>query len=126
MLRKISPARLIVLVTFGATVSGLLWWLLIGTKPDIFGIAAPIPWMLGSFAILFSWLGWFHEFLNLSSKRTLLTLIVLNTAFCISTLLLLLTDNAITNWGIAFSAGEIIVVITLVVVEWKAYRSLHN
>jgi hypothetical protein len=110
----------------GATISGLLWWLLIGTNPDVFGIAAPIPWLLGSFALLFSWLGWFHEFLNLSSKKTLLILILLNTAFCIGTLLLILTDNAIINWGIAFSVGEIVIVMSLVIVEWRAIRSAQE
>jgi hypothetical protein len=126
MLRKISPSRLIMLDAIGATISGLLWWLLIGTNPDVFGIAAPIPWLLGSFALLFSWLGWFHEFLNLSSKKTLLILILLNTAFCIGTLLLILTDNAIINWGIAFSVGEIVIVMSLVIVEWRAIRSAQE
>lgn len=126
MLQKFAPSRLILLDAIGATISGLLWWLLIGTNPDLFGIAAPIPWLLGSFALLFSWLGWFHEYLNLSAKQTLLALILLNTSFCIGTLLLILTDNNITNWGIAFSVGEIVVIMTLVIVEWKAYRSIQN
>ncbi len=126
MFQKNSPSHLILLDAIGATISGLLWWLLIGTNPDFFGIAAPIPWLLGSFALLFSWLGWFHEYLNLSSKQTLLALILLNTAFCIGTLLLILTDNNITHWGIAFSVGEIVVVMMLVIIEWKAYRSIQN
>lgn len=69
MFQKISPSQLILLDAVGATISGLLWWLLIGTNPDLFGIAAPIPWLLGGFALLFSWLGWFHEYLNLSAKQ---------------------------------------------------------
>ncbi|MCE2772907.1 MAG: hypothetical protein LW750_05660 [Bacteroidetes bacterium] len=54
MFQKKSPSSLIRLDAIGATISGLLWWLLIGTNPDSFGISAPIPWLLGSFALLFS------------------------------------------------------------------------
>lgn len=111
----------------GALVSALLLWLLLGSMPQLFGMPVHIVQPLALPAAGFAVYSLTCSLLNVKSPGLLMLIALLNTMYCVATALLCIKYcNALTALGLAYFAGEILIILTLVYVEVKAAQQLKE
>ncbi len=111
----------------GALVSALMLWLLVGSMPHLFGMPVHIVQPLALPAAGFAVYSLTCSLLNVKSPGLLMLIALLNTMYCVATALLCIKYyNVLTALGLAYFAGEILIILTLVYIEVKAAQLLKE
>jgi hypothetical protein len=111
----------------GAIVSALMLWLLLGSMPQLFGMPVHILHPLALVAAGFAVYSLTCSVLDVKSANLLMFIALLNTLYCAATALLCVKyHHSLTALGHAYFTGEILIILTLVVVEIKAARVIKE
>lgn len=121
MLQNISPKQLFLVDGIGAIVTALLLSQVLARFEAVFGMPSEILYLLAGIAACFAIYSiTCHLVVKENWRAFLKGIAIANTIYCLITLgLIIYLKNSITWWGIAYFFGEIIIVMTLVRIEWK-------
>ena len=117
-----NPRRLFLIDGLGATLTAVMIGLVLPSLPNLFDMPTHILSLLARPAIVFAAYSFTCFMLLPKNWRWLLKgIAVANSAYCILSSYYLMTVYTVLNWlDLAYFTREIIVVILLVSIEWKA------
>lgn len=118
---KISIQKVFLLDSIGALVTATLLSQLLVPFEDHFGMPKNILYVLSAIALIFAVYSFScYKFLKSNLKSFLKVIMLANLSYCLGTfILMILYFDKLTNLGLAYFVGEIIVVILLVNFEKK-------
>lgn len=115
-------SKVFILDALGACLTALLLSQLLARFVDFFGMPKTVLFPLALIAAVFA-LYSFIMFLVKGGKVALKIIAVANLAYCIlSSTLVLHYFYELTAWGILYFAGEIVIVFSLSLFEWRRAR----
>jgi hypothetical protein len=89
------------------------------------GVPAETFYLLATFPLVYCLYSFVCHFLVSQKKLWMLALIMIaNLFYCLFSFAILLTHNEVTPIGQALIAGEILIILGVVFVEYKIYKSL--
>lgn len=120
-----NPRQLFLVDAVGAMVTAFLTGIVLTYFESFFGmpksVLIPLALVACVFAV-YSWTCYFKlDFKNNNWRNFLKIIAVANLLYCLTTLGFVITYfEQLTTFGIVYFIGEILIVVTLVMVEWKA------
>lgn len=119
-----QPRRLFLIDCLGALGTCLLLSIVVANLEDTFGMPTATVRVLAAIACCFALYSFACFLLGGKRWRTLLKWIaVANLGYCALSLILVgWNASSLTSWGLAYFVGEVLVVLSLAVFEWKVSR----
>ncbi|KAA3633635.1 MAG: hypothetical protein DWQ02_12830 [Bacteroidetes bacterium] len=116
-----NPRKIFQIDGLGAILSAFLLGVILTTFEDFFGMPARVLYILAGIAAGFALYSLTYYFLNIKKWHAALRRIAIaNLLYCLLTLTLVIIHfQELTVWGILYFALEILVIITLVYIEFR-------
>ena len=116
---QLSAKNIFLIDGIGATITGLSLSLLLTTFESFFGMPTEILHVLAALAFAFAVYSLLCYLLKLRLRPFLYVIMLANVFYCLTTgILVVLNFESLTGFGIAYFAGEIIIVLGLVRLEY--------
>ena len=121
MFANLTYKQLFLIDAIGAIITAFLLSQLLGNFVSVFGMPTDILYPLAGIAAFFALYSYAcYLWVTKDWRLFLKGIATANTIYCLLTLgLVIYRWESLTWWGIAYFIGEIIVVMSLVSVEWK-------
>lgn len=120
-----SAKTLFLIDAIGALITALLLSQIVARFVSFFGMPQNVVYLLAGIACVFAiYSALCHLLINNNFSPFLVGIAIANTLYCLLTAGLVIHYwYTISIWGVAYFVGEIIVVLTLVYVEYRQLRS---
>ncbi len=118
---NLAPRQLFLIDGVGALVTAGMLGMVLTRFESYFGIPSTILYPLSAVALIFCIYSLINYFMIGTNWRVFLKLIAIaNSIYCLVTLSVIFSIYDSLTWlGLAYFLGEIIIVMTLVSIEWK-------
>lgn len=128
MLGRLSPKRLFLIDGIGAMLTAFLLSQVLARYEATFGMPRKNLYILAGIAACFAAYSLFcHLLITHHARPFLKGIAIANTLYCMTTLSWVgYLYASLTEWGIAYFIGEILIVMALVRIEWSvAHKEPH-
>ena len=118
-----SLKKLLLVDAFGALATAILISQIIARNETVFGLPSHACHTLAAIACVYFIVSSIGSQLNRSKQLLFLKIIIVaNSIYCLITLSVLFNYRSeITLWGVGYFVSELLIIMSLVFFEWKAY-----
>lgn len=130
LLQKLSanPRRIFLIDGAGAVLTAFLLCVVQASFESFFGMPAQVLYVLGAVAAVFAVYSFScYCWLKRSHRSFLAAIIIANLLYAVLSLgLVIYYFPQLSNWGLLYFAGEIIVILVLVSIEYRCLKRFEN
>ena len=123
-----NPRRIFLLDGAGAVLTALLLCVVLASFESFFGMPVRVLYVLGAVAAVFAVYSFScYCWLKRNHRSFLAAIIIANLLYAVLSLgLVIYYFPQLSNWGLLYFAGEIIVILVLVAIEYRCLKRFEN
>lgn len=123
-----NPRRIFLIDGAGAVLTAFLLCVVLASFESFFGMPARVLYMLGAVAVVFAVYSFScYCWLKRSHRSFLAAIIFANLLYAVLSLgLVIYYFPQLSSWGLLYFAGEIIVILVLVSIEYRCLKRFEN
>lgn len=123
-----NPRRIFLIDGAGAVLTAFLLCVVLASFESFFGMPVRVLYVLGAVAAVFAVYSFScYCWLKRSYRSFLAAIIIANLLYAVLSLgLVIYYFPQLSNWGLLYFAGEIIVILVLVAIEYRCLKRFEN
>ena len=123
-----NPRRIFLIDGAGAVLTAFLLCVVLASFQFFFGMPAQVLYVLGAVAVVFAVYSFScYCWLKRNHRSFLAAIIIANLLYAVLSLgLVIYYFPQLSNWGLLYFAGEIIVILVLVAIEYRCLKRFEN